>query len=242
MKPFSSFIGSALVLFSCSGIAGEKRDGGLEKQEIQPFSSLRWNDGLLDVVTKLNKVAGLSELQWGVNGTVVKKDVSKISRAEELVQAAPEVYDVTFSSFTNHEGRQVQAPTEGWTTTITAKPVNIGGIPCVLEVSFANEPGFAVTHPEKVISFKTVQGIVTIDAVLAEVQLSSDSPTIPEKLDSLLAAVKEKYPKGVNSEMKDGGERNGNFIATDELGHKLKVSWTVVSGGAELKMEYSHQR
>ena len=209
-------------------------------QEIQPFSSLRWDDGLVDVVTKLNKFSGLKTLEWfGDAGET--KSVLNVIDVEELSVLASALYHRPNEEFKDHDGKTVLSPVSKWDATfIEAAEISIAGIPFSLKAALELEPGFAIAYTNKVISFKTNQGVAKLPAVLTSVELSSKSPVIPEKLNDLVDTAKTKYPKGEMTERTRAGLRTGAFKAADKIGHTFKLTWMAGAGAAEAKISYEY--
>lgn len=226
----------ALATCGCSGGTSDSTNSSSNAQEIQPFSTLRWDDGLFEVVTKLNKFSGLKTLEWWGDPPETRS-VLNVTKVEELSALLSAVIKRPTEEFKDHDGKTALSPSWEWSEEagrVVAAEINIAGIPFRLEAILALEPGFAITYPKKIISFTTKNGDVKLPAVLRDVTLSSKSPTIPEKLNDLIATVKTKYPKGELSEHNDGSLRMGTFTAADETGHKFKLTWM----GAEAVISY----
>jgi hypothetical protein len=237
---------TAFLLGACLGLArvgsaatNEATSVNPGDLEIQPFSSLRWDDGLIDVVTKLNKFAALKTLKWQVAGVPMSKSVLNVVNPEELSELAAVLYErPAMGEFTDFEGKKAVSPGLRWRPFITAEEVNIAGIPFVLAANLDLEPGFAVTHPTNVLSFRTKKGPAILPAVLSSVELSSKSKTIADNLSELIAAAKIKYPKGKLSEVKQDRSRTGSFVAVDKTGHQFEMTWSVGLSGAKARISY----
>jgi hypothetical protein len=230
---------SLALAFCGSAATNDPAVSSSTDQEIRPFSSLRWDDGLLDVVTKLNKLAGLKTLRWQVAGVTLTKSVLNVVTAEELSEFATALYDrPTTGEFTDHDGKMAVSPTSRWRPFITGEEINIAGIPFDLSANLELEPGFAVTYPDKIVSFKTKRGVAVLPAVLTSVELTSNSKVIVDNLSDLIATVKAKYPKGKISEVKQETFRSGTFVAVDRLDHEFKLTWTVGVMGAKARISY----
>lgn len=236
------FTSSLLAVCVASTFADEVIDNASNgQQDIKPFSSLQWDDGIGDVVTKLNNLSGLSEMTWGLKDDATTINVLSVSNPEDLSKVATEIYHVSFEKFVDSSGKTVIAPANIWNSSVIAKSVSVADIPFKLTATLQNSPGFAVTYPQKVISFQSWKNKSTafVDAVLVEVQLRSDSPTIPEKLDGLIATVKAKYPKGELNENKEGSNRSGSLVTTDNVGRQFKLTWVSGSGESTVEIDYA---
>jgi hypothetical protein len=224
-----------------SAATNETRVPSSVDQEIQPFSSLRWDDGLVDVVTKLNKLPALKTLTWQVGGVSPRKSVLNVIKAEELADFASILYDRSMTAeFTDQDGKKALLPGARWRSMIVAQEVNIAGIPFELSANLELEPGFAVTYPGKTLKFSIQKGAVVLPAVLTDVELTSKSKVIVDNLDELIAAAKAKYPKGATSDVKQERSRRGTFTCTDRLGHQFTLTWSVGAMGASARISYEH--
>jgi hypothetical protein len=211
-----------------------------ESPEIQPFGSLRWDDGLLDVVTKLNQLPELQSLIWHADGfsSDNSPSVLHLSKSEELSRIAPPAYGFNSDPFIDFDGSPAKAPGNPKDAKIIASPVNIAGIPFVLTANLTQSFGFTVTNPTKVITFATQIGDLKLPVVLSHVTLQSVSPSIPENLDELLATVKAKYPSGVVHEEKEEHSRTGGFSVKDESSGEFKIQWEIFPEKSEVTIDY----
>ncbi len=227
--------------FRLSAATNEARVPGAIEQEIQPFSSLRWDDGLVEVVTKLNKFAGLKALTWQVAGVSAGRSVLNVTKADDLADFASTLYDrSTTAEFTDQDGKKAFLPGARWRSMIIAQEVNIAGIPFELSANLELEPGFAITYPDRTLKFRIPRGAVALPAVLTDVELTSRSKVIVDNLDELIAAAKAKYPKGATSDVKQERSRRGTFTCIDRLGHQFVLTWSVGSLGASARISYEH--
>lgn len=210
---------------------------------LKPFGSLQWNDGVSGVITKLNQVSGLKEIKWYVSGYWPDStNVLGITKTNDLSAIAANLYaGFSTEDFVASDGKTVFAPNKTWSTTITANSINIAGIPFQLTATLQGAPGFAVTFPQSVLAYQTPKGAGVLDAVLTEVELSSSEPTIPDKLDGLIATVKAKYPTGQFNEDKEDGVRSGSIVATDQVGHEFKMTWQLGIGSPQVDVDYVDQ-
>ena len=222
-----------------SAATNETRIASAADQELQPFSTLRWDDGIADVVAKLNKLPELKSLTWQVAGVPAGKSVLNLMNVDDLEDLASKLYDrASTSDFTDRGGKKASLPGPRWRSSIVAQEVNIAGIPFELSANLELESGFAVTYPEKTLKIRIQRGAVVLPAVLTDVQLASKSKVIVDNLEELIAAAKAKYPRGTTSEIKKEGSRRGTFSCTDKSAHQFVLTWSVGSMGASARISY----
>ncbi len=228
--------------------------------DVQPFHTLRWDDGIVEVVTKLNEVQGMSKLAWGIYGSVVNNEKNDVYRnpaekyttslTERLCLVASEIYKFD-GSFLDVDGTNSTSPAEarhGWSVNggaLYGGPVNLAGIEFEFVVSFSIDYGFAITHPAKVFQFGAGPNLVPVKLPLrlSSVSLSSKAVNIPENIDKLIDAAKVKYPSGV---IKDAGEafkqlglRKGSFDFSDTSGRRFNMTWEGLPKAPAVRISYT---
>jgi hypothetical protein len=214
-----------------------------EAEDIQPFAALRWDDGLFDVITKFRQMPGITSLLWSTPNAAKKEEqnVIRVSQPADLSRGAPVLYYQNFTPFVDSNHKPARAPTNPQDAKIIADPINIAGIPFKATATLTRQFGFAVRHPEKVISFTNEKGPARLPVVLTAIQLRSESPVIPDRIGDLIATAKQKYANGrtttyangitTTGNITPGGgfSTGGNFEAIDAHGHTFSIAWNARS-------------
>ena len=192
-------------------------------EKIKPFGDFSWEDTFPDVVQKLNKIkveSKVLEMHLGLyvsgpmdmtgldNFVDVQAKLNKIGVRDDW-QDMPKKIPGTNKKiywFCEH-------PDE--VTSIYAKPILVSGIPFELRIYFAGVPGLLVRSPEKVLKLysKAKKTHYYYPLLISKMELYSNSPNIPEHIESLKAAIKSKY-NGFSSYKDENGAisvADGNF-------------------------------
>lgn len=248
----------AAILFAPLAILAEDPD-------VQPFHTLHWDDGIVEVITKLNQIPGLTKLVWcrhsyqyRENGWEQRSVYYNKTANDDLTKGLPSTFIGQISmvaaslynfdaSFIDSSGKKWGAPGEGVNQDTTnrrpiiGESVNLFGIPFEVSVCFYVSYGFGIEHPEKALQF--VEGSnktpTILPLMLRSVSLSSESMNIPENLDKLIEAAKAKYPSGVIKDSEQPKGREGSFTFSDAHGHKFGVYWEGVPKKPEVDISYS---
>jgi hypothetical protein len=210
---------------------------------LSPFNSLRWDDGMVDVISKLNQLSGLRSLVWHVHDALDADhpSVLHLTTVAELENLSPPRYsfdDPNPVQFINHQNVQVNAASD-IPTTIEASPITIAGIRFSLTAVMHQAFGFAIAYPKKVLTLRSKNVSLELPLVLSGVVLQSESPSIPDHLDELLAALKSKYPKGVVVDNKGEGVRTGQFLFKEDDGSGILMEFVINSDVHQVEIDYS---
>jgi len=180
---------------------------------IQPFSSLSWQDSLVEVLSKIHGIEGVEKINLivGPPDKISVKGISTKKRLEKELNAVSNATEpgTTFYklallsdnqlSLENYEelGKQVL---DSGPFVVEAFPIIIANIPFTLYIVFTNCAGLLVESPEKAIMLKSPQyGNYYIPLIIGQVILTSDLQIPGENLGAnedfvkLKGIVKQKY-------------------------------------------------
>ena len=123
-----------------------------QKEIIQPFGGFLWDDGLHDILEKINKLQGVETVKDNAGG-----DLKQVRTEGDMyawlngnnftdftTPVSPDLAKVPFElARLSHEDKSVK-------TSLTASPLNVSGIPFELSILFSFEHGFWFANPAKV--------------------------------------------------------------------------------------------
>lgn len=185
---------------------------GLSAQEIEPFGSFQWSNGLNEVVEELNAM-GVDAVVAGREPFTLEADTPIGQQLEEkLREKLDGKLAFSIRDFITASGETARYYNES--IRFEADGISIYGIPFSMVITLSPFPGFAVEHPEK--ALKAPETGVYFAHVLTDITLSTTSPTIEENGRKIFEALAEKYPEGNNGyRVNDSGVQAGRFLISN---------------------------
>ena len=222
-------------------------------EKIEPFGSLTWEDGIFDVVVKINNMKDLDNIEIraghadGVNikGVTDKNRLSQkltnvLENREPLLLKPNDPRVRSYGNLLEFIGKNGDKKKFiAATYEIKAFPIIIKTIPFTLIARFEYSPGLAIYSPEKVLTES--KGFYTFPLILTEVLLEAESPSLPDKYQEIHDILHLKYDKydtpyankyGYTFNLKNQLDE-GNVL--DKYGNRFEVSW----GTYRYNMSYS---
>lgn len=173
---------------------------------IKPFGGIEWEDGLLDVLAKLNKFDGIEEIKImkkGEKGVDIKgaidpkgiavKMTDVVSQWNKIYMNTPNDHRIKSSpqivTYVDSNGKEVKCFNVYFT--IKTNPILIKNVPFKMEIEFSNAVGLIIHSPDKVITES--KGIYTFPLIIKTVTLSSSSPALADHYQEINDTLKSKY-------------------------------------------------
>jgi len=189
---------AAAALAQTGGLSGSAGKVG-DQPRIRPFGEFTWQDGLIDVIQKINGIAGIESIAVSCQGgrlmdVPIPVDLTKVG-------------DIVFVSFRGCQPGSDKEPIsrfpvesylakDGATRTyvcrrieVVAEPIVIAGIPFKMSIRFAPALGLAVACPTKVLSAPPYD----FPMIIERVEIISDSPGLKDHLQDINDIVTAKY-------------------------------------------------
>lgn len=178
-----------------------------QEDSIKPFGGIEWEDGLLDVLAKLNKFDGIEKvniMKAGEEGVDIKGIIDSKKIAPKLtdvirqwneiylnpndhrVKSAPNI--MTYLDLKGREKKFIAGGLE-----IEAYPILIKNVPFKIKIGFTNAVGLAIHSPDKILTES--KGIYTFPLIVKDVYLYSSSPTLADNYKEINNVLKSKYKK-----------------------------------------------
>ena len=191
---------------------------------IEPFGGFSWQDGLADVIQKINQMPGIHSIALEIPGyanatsLTFPADVNKLgeimgkllSKVESRMQADEGLRDIMVMNY--FDGKGVKRSYIQCQSILTAGPILIAGVPFKFSARFTTVPGVSVVSPTKSVSALSYE----FPLILAETSLFSDSPGLQDhvsEIDDLLATKYAVYEFNIDKSK-----------PTDSLRHRA-VGW-----------------
>jgi len=207
MKAIHHFVCVSLLLISPICVhateKGTKPSSNTKSQAIQLFGKLDWNDGVADVIKKLNGIDGIQNLVMpyhstdSYTGITTDKDFSDII-TKDLAKAHAydagdngDKYYLESSSVKYYDINKHVYMTDNGIVEITAKQILISGVPFSLTVTMETNPGAAILNPNGIISDN--YGKYKISKVIESIELKSNAPQLINNIDNIYNIFKAKY-------------------------------------------------
>jgi beta-lactamase regulating signal transducer with metallopeptidase domain len=164
-------------------------------KEIEPYGGISWNDGLLQVIQKIKKIDGITNITWASNARGVHSiDFTTIATSADLSAACEKrlseyflavgggpgppntrLYQSTFATYKDALGndkKYVDANAIG--REISAGPIILAGHPFTLHVYFGSYQGFAVQFPNETFNLPNYEYAV-VPLAITSVELRTDT-------------------------------------------------------------------
>lgn len=134
-------------------------------KQIEPFGGLRWDEGFMQAIAKINKMGGITSLSvealWlddyhnAVSHPVDRdaKSLLGVTNQSDIVSAL--AAGMNFDSATKHQRHYrdrdgQRCALSSYDVVVEAKPIFIMGLPFRMVLKFRECPGFAIAKPEAV--------------------------------------------------------------------------------------------
>lgn len=208
-------------------------------KEIEPYGGISWNDGVFQVIQKIKKIEGITNITWvDPSGNVHPIDLTAITTQEELnaafekmiLQGLSRYRQPPSSQFSNNNldmplypykdasGNDKKYVSDSglignpFGNSLTAGPIILAGHPFTLCVAFKSYPGFAVQFPDQVIKLPNYQGAVAPLAITS-VKLVTDTNLSDDARNTIIDKLIAKY-----------GITDTNVIKDLKIGNDVHIS------------------
>jgi beta-lactamase regulating signal transducer with metallopeptidase domain len=190
-------------------------------KEIEPYGGISWNDGVFQVIQKIKKIEGITNITWvDTSGNVHPNpiDLTAITTPEELNAAFEKMIlqhlsgyrqppssqysnnnlDMPLYTYKDASGNDKKYVSDSGLignpigNSLTAGPIILAGHPFTLCVAFKSYPGFAVQFPDQVIKLPNYQGAVGPLAITS-VKLVTDTNLSDDARNTIIDKLIAKY-------------------------------------------------
>ena len=188
-------------------------------EPIEPFGDFKWDDGLYEIVEKLNRIDGLEEMDLylaraSVDLKGIKSRSELASKLEALIKKKG-LNDPTPKSTMNsnylHEYTDLKGQRKYYVIMnlyIYASPIIIAGVPFKMNIRMEASPGLAVQEKSEKALFVN-DGKIAFASSITQLGLGSNSLVLADKHRDLDALTIEKFKK---YNLVDGTYTKGNDI------------------------------
>jgi len=189
----------AVICLSICFILSQQAFGG---EQISPFGSLAWDDGILESYEKILALKGLEEVYIDLGGEQfpvrwhekepIQEVLERIVKQKYAQALKDESRAYFLVSYNDKNGKEV-GYIWNFQPSLVARPVVVKGVPFTLTIEFKNSDGFAVTFPDKVLKIKKYN--ISCPLFTQTVSIFATSPKVETQFKALDAMLEKKYRK-----------------------------------------------
>lgn len=228
----------------------------LAEEAIQPFGGIQWRDNVLQIATKIKELKPDTislvmpnnkkiDIYQSNDSKAISANLGAILKESSPFHFDPEyAYRIghTLEKYFDADGNEKVFVEKAYA--IEASPIMISGVPFRLVVIFTHHVGLAVTHPENVYVEPTNQ--YTFPLIIESVNLTSKSPALADKYDSINKILDKKYkkfdPSNIRLSWPQGGgqvfDGQGNSISINATKASYTISYSSDTFSKQLNEKY----
>jgi hypothetical protein len=234
-------------VFAVKTLADDHSSADSTKDYITPFGGIDWTNTPLQVLAKLSKIEGVTNVHLNIQGKTTKVSLLGIQDSKSLVAALKEAgwFPATKTTYLNAEGKERKYPAGIFGVVdgemvgtvdgeFIASPITVAEMSFTLKVQFGIEPGLALETPQNVLT--DPENGIDLPIVIVRVELStryaSDDPginSVPAKFDKLSDTLIAKYShfdkNGEPDKLFHNLKETGMAQATDKNGTVVTATW-----------------
>jgi len=202
-------------------------------KDIKPFGDLTWQDGLAEVLSKINNIEGIEKVNLkigmdkiNVKGITTKDDIEKelnaVSKATEGGFDKVAILADHQLSLENYKeiGKKVL---RSGPFVVEAFPIMVANIPFTIYIPFTNSIGLMVQSPEKAIMLKrSKHGSYYLPLIIDSVTLTCKLASLDKDFVKLKEIIKKKYEKFGSKHCIDDKD-SFSFKVKDKKGTTFKM-------------------
>ncbi len=223
---------------------------------IEPFGGLKWADGIVQTIKKINQMDGIEKLSVGTSRKPGASLKGLVNDSEIVSALAGLVHYDIFKKGSYKDKDGVEHPLALGIENFTAEPIYLKGSPFRMTLNFVSSPGFAIAYPEAVFpvvvkkvdskapGFPETEIKASCSFALKNFDLSSTAPMQSDKIQEIIKSLKDKY-KDYNAATDYGqGQAVGGLVLQDTSGSTLRADWqpSTEGNGSTLSITYSRSK